>query len=412
MKLVEVRVESAGGRIRVTGHIDGAKVHPFFAFPREMEPYVSSTADAFVPALLLPCLERGESLEVIPPISAQLVSRIPRILDVALALFPNFHRIGVNLSARERIEAPTGKAIASLFSGGVDSFYSLLKGFGPEGNPSARPTHLFFMRGLEQRLDESAGADATLRVVEEAAQSAGVGVLWGETNLRMLFGLNYELYYHAAALVGAALSLSCGIRRLLVPSTFSNGQLIPWGSHPLLDELWSTETTQIVHHGAEARRVDKIAMLVRNHRSTLRTLRVCLKNQAGPNNCGRCQKCARTMMALEILGALAGSPTFPEISRKTLAHWLRADNPIFVAELHDFSRGTGSSASFEFLTGVMRSQKRRHAVKALIESTPMLGGFMPAVTRFRRQLRGEPPQIPPPEFMGEPPGARTRQEAA
>jgi hypothetical protein len=403
MKLVDVRVESAGDRVRITGHIEGAKVHPFLAFPREMEPYVSSTADAFVPALLLPCLERGESLEVIPPVSAQLVSRLPRILDVAISLFPNFHRIGVHLNARERTEAPTGKVIASLFSGGVDSFYTLLKGFGPEGIPSERPTHLFFMRGLEQRLDESAGAGATLGVVEEAAQAAGAGVLWGETNLRMLFGLNYELYYHAAALIGAALSLSGGIRRLLVPSTFSYGQLVPWGSHPLLDELWSTEMTEIVHHGAEARRVDKIAMLVRNHRPILHRLRVCLKNQAGPYNCGRCQKCARTMMALEILGALGDAPTFPKVSRKTLAHWLRADNPIFVAELHDFARGTGSKASFDFLTGVMRGQKRRHAIKALIDSTPMLGGFMPAVTRFRRQLRGEPAQIPAPEFMGESP---------
>jgi hypothetical protein len=366
-----------------------------------MESYVSPTADAFVPALLLPCLQRGESLEIIPPVSAELVSRLQRILDVVLALFPNFHHIGVNLHARESTEAPTGKIIASLFSGGVDSFYSLLKGFGPEGIPTERPTHLFFMQGLEQRLDESAGADATLRVVEEAAQASGVGVLWGETNLRMLFGLDYDLYYHAAALIGAALGLSRGIRRLLVPSTFSYGQLVPWGSHPLLDELWSTEMTEIVHHGAEARRVDKVAMLVRNHRSTLRSIRVCLKNQAGPANCGRCQKCARTMMALEILGALGDAPTFPKISRKTLAHWLRADNPIFVAELHDFARVTGSSASFEFIAAVIRSQKRRHAIKALIESTPMLGALMPAVTRVRRQLRGEPPQIPLPEFLGE-----------
>jgi hypothetical protein len=400
MKLVDVRVESAGDRVRLTGHIEGASIHPFLAFPREMESYVSDRADAFVPALLIPCLERGEALEIIPPVSPMLAGRLPRILDVLLSLFPNFHRAQVKLHARQGTETTTGKDIASLFSGGVDSFYTLLKGFGPDGDPSQRPTHLFFMRGLEQPLDQSSGADATLSVVEEIARAAGVGLLWGETNLRLLFGINYELYYHASALVGSALALSRGIRQLLVPSTFSYGQLIPWGSHPLLDELWSTEATEIIHHGAEARRVDKIAMLVRQHRAVLQRLRVCLKNQAGPTNCGRCQKCARTMMALEVMGALRDAPTFPNISRKTLAHWLRADNPVFVAELCDFARETGSSQSLEFLNQVRRSQRRRHAVKALIETTPMLGDMMPAVTRFRRRLRGETATIPAPEFLG------------
>src|SRR5262249_30044181 len=200
---------------------------------------------------------------------------------------------------------------------------------------------VFFMRGLEQPLDQSIGADATLNVVRDIASQNRIGVLWGETNIRLLFGLNYELYYHASALIGSALALSRGVQRLLVPSTFSYGQLIPWGSHPLLDELWSIETMEVIHHGAEARRVDKIAMLVRNHPSTLRHLRVCLKNQAGPTNCGHCQKCARTMMALEVIGALSNAPTFPKVPARTLARWLRADNPIFVEELRDLARETG-----------------------------------------------------------------------
>src|SRR5262249_30330327 len=215
----------------------------------------------------------------------------------------------------------------------VDSFYTLIKGLSPESDPAYRPTHLLFMRGLEQRLDESAGADATLGVVEEVARATGVNVLWGETNLRMLFGLNYELYYHAAALIASALALSTGVRRLLVPSTYSYGQLIAWGSHPLLDELWSTEALEVIHHGAEARRVDKIATFVGSNPIALERMRVCLKNQAGPGNCGRCKKCARTIMALQIVGTLDKAKTFPKVSRQSLARSLRDDSPIFVEEL-------------------------------------------------------------------------------
>ncbi len=387
MKLLNVRVEPDGNRIRLAAELENAPLQPYLAFPRELESFVAGTADAFVPMILVPCLEKGEALEIVPPVSKQLVQRIPRIMDVLLAMFPNFHRINVKLNARQETLPPAGNAVASLFSGGVDSFYTLLKGFAPGSDPAFRPTHLFFMRGLEQPLDQSSGADATLEVVREIARQSKVDLLWGETNIRLLFGLNYELYYHASALIGAALALSRGVKRLLVPSTFSYGQLIPWGSHPLLDELWSIECMDVIHDGAEARRVDKIAMLARDHRSTFRHLRVCLKNQAGPTNCGHCQKCARTMMALEVIGALSDAPTFPSISRQTLARWLRADNPIFVQELRDLARETGNSEALEFLNLVVRKQKRRHAVKALIDSTPVLADMMPAVQRLRRRLR-------------------------
>jgi hypothetical protein len=386
MKLLRVGVERQGDRICVVGELENGAVQPYLAFPREIESFVAGTADAFVPMLLVPCLEKGEPLEIVPAISRRLAQRVPRITDVLLALFPNFHRISVKLNVQEESPQPSGDAVASLFSGGVDSFYTLLKGL-TGTDPDLRPTHLFFMRGLEQPLDQSSGADATRDIVQEIAHQTGVGLLWGETNLRLLFGLNYELYYHASALIGSALALSGGMKRLLVPSTFSYGQLIPWGSHPLLDELWSIESMEVIHHGAEARRVDKIAVLARDYRSAFRHLRVCLKNQAGPNNCGRCQKCARTMMALEMVGVLSDTPTFPAVSRQVLARWLRADNPIFVEELRDLARQTGSGETLAFLNRVVRGQKRRHAVKALIDTTPLLAGMMPAVNRLRRRFR-------------------------
>src|SRR5262245_14422471 len=189
MKLIDVRVEPAGDCVRVAAHMEGVSVEPYLSFPRAIESFVSDTADAFVPALLVPCVERGEPLEIVPPVSPQLASRIPRIVDTLLALFPNFHRVEVKLQAREERRFSSGSCVAALFSGGVDSFYTLLKGLSPESDPAYRPTHLLFMRGLEQRLDESAGADGTLRVVGEVARATGVGVLWRETNLRMLFGL-------------------------------------------------------------------------------------------------------------------------------------------------------------------------------------------------------------------------------
>src|SRR5215475_14248795 len=119
MKLQGIRVEPAGDRIRVVGEMENASVQPYLAYPRTIEKFVAGTADPFVPALLVPCLEHGEPLEIVPPVSQQLVRRLPRIMDVLLALFPKFHRVEVKLNVRVEKTPETGIVVASLFSGGV-----------------------------------------------------------------------------------------------------------------------------------------------------------------------------------------------------------------------------------------------------------------------------------------------------
>ena len=86
MKLVQVRRQRAGDHLRIIGLLDSSDAHPYFAFPQGLEAAVSESADAFVPALLVPSLEKGEPLEIVPPISRSLATRIPRIVDVLLAL--------------------------------------------------------------------------------------------------------------------------------------------------------------------------------------------------------------------------------------------------------------------------------------------------------------------------------------
>jgi len=152
MKLVQVRRQRAGDHLRIIGLLDSSDAHPYFAFPQGLEAAVSESADAFVPALLVPSLEKGEPLEIVPPISRSLATRIPRIVDVLLALFPNFHRVDVCVRSGEESGIQSGNWVATLFSGGVDSFYTLLKGLSSHTATEFRPTHLLFMRGLEQRL--------------------------------------------------------------------------------------------------------------------------------------------------------------------------------------------------------------------------------------------------------------------
>jgi hypothetical protein len=83
----------------------------------------------------------------------------------------------------------------------------------------------------------------------------------------------------------------------------------PYGTSPALDALWSTEQVELAHDGFEATRLEKIRALTEVP-AAMRWLRVC---QAGGSdyNCGRCEKCLRTMVELHILGALDRCRTLP-----------------------------------------------------------------------------------------------------
>jgi hypothetical protein len=78
----------------------------------------------------------------------------------------------------------------------------------------------------------------------------------------------------------------------------------------LLDQLWSSAAVMVEHDGAEATSAEKIAAIARD-RQALRWLRVCYKNPDQAYNCGRCEKCVRTMLPLHALGALEHATTFP-----------------------------------------------------------------------------------------------------
>jgi hypothetical protein len=116
--------------------------------------------------------------------------------------------------------------------------------------------------------------------------------------------------YYGAVLAGLALGLETFWNRVLIPAWQTYDHLIPAGSHPVVDPLWSTESFTVVHDGAEATRVEKITDWVAASDVALRHLRVCWENRNGDYNCGECEKCIRTMVTLELAGVLGKCDVF------------------------------------------------------------------------------------------------------
>jgi hypothetical protein len=111
-------------------------------------------------------------------------------------------------------------------------------------------------------------------------------------------------------LASVALALQGLLSRCLIAASDVYRDLPALGSHPVLDHLWSTERLEIVHDGAAATRTEKVVRHIAPSQLALRNLTVCWRSEAG-HNCGVCEKCLRTMVALELANCLDRCQTLP-----------------------------------------------------------------------------------------------------
>lgn len=191
----------------------------------------------------------------------------------------------------------------SPFTGGVDSFFTL-------NQHQDELTNLFYVYGYDVVDTGKEFVDKVRRHLLDSVSHFKVPMIEVETNLRDFSNkyINW-LDYHGAAIAAVGVLLSEYSSTLYIPSTRTYSDSTPIGSHPLTDPLWSTEYLAIDHDGAGSSRVEKIANISKLD-AVRDNLRVCWKSK-DDINCGECEKCVRTMTALEAMGDLSSVKTFP-----------------------------------------------------------------------------------------------------
>jgi hypothetical protein len=256
--------------------------------------------DALLATMLLPAMHHGGTLRVPGPLSNRLLERSAEIQQVFLTWDRLDWHTGLEPVRVELSVAPHHRAsdrrVGCFFSGGVDSFYSVLRC----GN---EVTDVVFVHGLDVPLDAPELRDRVAMAIRAAAEAMGKRVIEIETDVRRFSDPIVDwTRYHGSLLAGVGHLLSASFRKVYIPASDTFATLSPFGSHPLLDPLWTTEDLQIVHHGLEATRADKVAFIA-DH-DVLQWLRVCPKLPRHSLNCGTCHKCLRTMAVLRLEGLL------------------------------------------------------------------------------------------------------------
>ena len=283
---------------------------PFPVWFRSSTGGLALNGDALLGVGLLPAMALGEPLHVPLPVAPELLTAAEVLQDVFTAWYQDFQRVPIDVAGtvkRSRKRAKRADGVAAFFSGGADSFYSVLK-------HQDRLSHLLLIYGFDVGVDDQAMRSQVDQHLRVAADELRLPLVEVETNLRA-FSDNHHCYwglhYHGAALAVVGQLLRGVFGEVVAGSSYPYPSQFPWGSHPLTDPLWAAgEELVFTHDGCEADRVDKLARVAGSD-IAMAHLRVCFENPDAAYNCGRCEKCVRTMIGLRVAGGLEQAKTLP-----------------------------------------------------------------------------------------------------
>jgi hypothetical protein len=296
-------------RIVASVHSEAGNFAPFelvIGVPRAYVGWLDLTGNPFVPTFLPLAAVLNERLLLEGTVSPRLLNHANR----ASALFQDWWGtapvvVEGEARASDRVR---GAGNALFFTRGVDSWHSALRERDDE--ESGRLTHLLYAPDFDRQYSPATRRRA-FALTREAADGLGLPLIAISHNARDLLDrfVTWERS-HGGVLAGVGLALGGWLANVHLASTHDVNHLVPWGSHPELDPLWSTERTVTHLDGVQWTRTDKVKAIASSD-FALSRLKVCWRADAD-TNCGRCEKCVRTQCALAIAGALERAPGFLE----------------------------------------------------------------------------------------------------
>jgi len=305
--------EGSEAKLSITVDYDNQARELWYSVPVEYSDWFSTDrCDGFVVGLLLQAMARNEDMILDGSVSSKLFHNLQNFYIPMMAqAFPNLHII--NIRPKYVTDERTGGLSACTgFSGGVDSFATLLQHHINEPSKGHKITHLLFHNVGSHGHWSSESTD---KLFEEryqrltpAAAEMGIPFVMVNSNLSEIFESDFitmhaplnasiplvlqnkfQRYYYASAYKYA----DCTVKRIDDIARFD-----PFSFH-----LLSTEGLDCVSTGCQMSRVEKTKMLA-TYEPSYRYLNVCVDPAFEGLNCSVCFKCRRTILTLELLGVV------------------------------------------------------------------------------------------------------------
>lgn len=282
----------------------------WFEVPALYSDSLTHSGNPWLLALLPLAMRLGEPLEIDAPIDRVLLANARESVDIWRYWDPEIHKVTIS-APLINADNHTESGVAAFFSGGVDSFYTLLTHTTEEAPYNI--DDLLCIWGFDVPLDQVDAFAQMQKQLTHAAHQLAKNLIPIKTNLRetrveRASNNGFGPFYHGYALGAVALILERRYQYILVPSNGVGPEESPWGTHPLTVPLLSSNATRFVWDPISASRLEKLRLLAKS-KVAENTLHVCFKLK-NDQNCGRCEKCYRTQLGLELLGARERFTTF------------------------------------------------------------------------------------------------------
>jgi len=311
--VVSARVEVDSARTELPSEL-------WFAFPSSYREHLTDHLNGFAVALLPLAMTLGEDLRMEGVLSPRLLRGMEEYQRIQCAWRPTpFKAVGIEPDQLQPAGlGPLETGVACSFSGGVDSSYTVWRHL-PENEPNRRYriSHCLMINGFDADSDvENAGHFSRIqKSIEPMLEDLGLHLVVCRTNYMSFSDPNILKQSFGAMVTAPALVLGRLFSCFFVPASYRFDEFCRDGSHLMIDHLLSTESMETVHDSSHLIRPEKTAT-ISNWSATHATLRVCF-NATGYRedtksivNCGRCEKCIRTMKTLEMSGSLEKYTTF------------------------------------------------------------------------------------------------------
>jgi hypothetical protein len=270
-------------------------------------------ADFALLTAIFPAMQHGGHLNVAGEVSGLLLRNMLDVQSIWIRMRPDeFRPVSVSAdSVREDFVSPHPRRAILPLSAGLDSMYSLFRHTDPArplGPAAADLEAALFIDGVIAFASGLWSSAALKEKVRECAALRDLPVVVVRTNWED----HVDTYYSHGAMLSACitvLSSHFGLGLVGAAPAHAFLEYPVFGSAACVDVFYGSAGTEIRSDGADLTREQKAAALTA-YPEALEHIYVCIARRRRIRNCGRCEKCVRTMLSFIASGSEI-PPAFP-----------------------------------------------------------------------------------------------------
>lgn len=269
----------------------------WFELPNSITPSESLDCDSYVCAMLMDAMAESASLTIKGSVSRSLLSNLCEYQGAWNKWLPDIFSL-IEIKAEQIRDDSNTKVEGAVcaFSGGVDACFTVWRHYFKKCSHQAKEIQFcILIHGYDIPLSNQEAFDESYRTAKQTLDSLNLDLKIIKSNFREISKAKWK-YTHAAAFIAAFSQAKEMTNECLFASSEPYDALIyPWGTNPITDHLLGSNNFKVFHDGAAFSRSEKVACLPK-WPEALKNLRVCWESTDAVLNCGKCEKCLRTMI--------------------------------------------------------------------------------------------------------------------